>query len=336
MKVLVVSDLNVNSLSNSYIRALQTMNYEVKTFDPYQSQQKYIRLGKLGQKIHSFWPVEVWVRKANRELAILFKSLQPDKVIVFGNAPVLFSTLAFFKSISECQLILYWPDTLTNLEQNQVNGARLYDVVATYSSATIPVFKQMGFTDAVWCPFAGDIDFLGGYENKDEFLYDVSFAGGWRRERENAMAAIIDAFPHLKIFIRGLEWERNCRDKKILTRLNATPFYGKDFGNFFRNSRISLNIIDDTNYPAANMRFFEIPAAGGLQLSSACPEMEQMFRNKEHILYFSHREDLINQINFVLKNPDECRHIRKQSHQFVKEHHNYQSRVTKIFNPEYA
>ncbi|MFN2439890.1 MAG: hypothetical protein ABR503_11875, partial [Chitinophagaceae bacterium] len=103
MKILVVSDLNVNSLSNSYIRALHKMNYEVKTFDPYQSQKKYIRLGKLGQKIHSFWPVEVWVRKANRELAILFKSFQPEKIIVFGNAPVLFSTLAFFKSISNCQ-----------------------------------------------------------------------------------------------------------------------------------------------------------------------------------------------------------------------------------------
>ena len=76
MKVLIVSDLNVNSLSNSFIRALQKKNYELKTFDPYKSQQKYIRLGKLGQKIHSFWPVEVWMRKANRELAILFKNFQ--------------------------------------------------------------------------------------------------------------------------------------------------------------------------------------------------------------------------------------------------------------------
>jgi len=332
MKILIVSELHVSSLCNSYIRALQKMNYEVKTFDPYQSQKKYIRLGKIGQKIQAFWPVYVWMRKANRELAILFKNFKPDKVIVFGNAPVLFSTLAFFKSISDCQLILYWPDTLTNLEQNQANGARLYDVVATYSSATIPVFKQMGFKDAVWCPFAGDIDFLGDYEDKDEFLYDVSFAGGWRPERENAMAAVVDAFPHLKIFIRGLGWKRNCRDKKILTRLSATPLFGKDFGNFFRNSRISINVIDDTNYPAANMRFFEIPAAGGLQISSACPEMEQIFKNKEHILYFSDTRELIAQIDFAIKNPDKSGHIRKHSHQFIKEYHNYKNRLTEIFN----
>ncbi|MFN2439889.1 MAG: glycosyltransferase, partial [Chitinophagaceae bacterium] len=144
--------------------------------------------------------------------------------------------------------------------------------------------------------------------------------------------AVIDAFPDLKIFIRGLEWERNCRDKKILTRLNATPFYGKDFGNFFRNSRISLNVIDDTNYPAANMRFFEIPAAGGLQLSSVCPEMEQIFKSREHILYFSDTKELITQIDFALKNPEESRSIRERSHQFVKENHNYQNRLTKILN----
>jgi len=333
MKILIVSDLHVSSLANSYIRALQKMNYEIKTFDPYQNQKKYIRLGKLGQKLHSFWPVYIWLRKANRELAILFKSFQPEKVIVFGNAPVLFSTLAFFKSISDCQLILYWPDTLTNLEQNQLNGARLYDVVATYSSATIPVFKQIGFSDAVWCPFAADTEFLGGYEDKEEFLYDLSFAGGWRPERESAMADVVNAFPHLKIFIRGVGWKRNCRDKRILSRLNDAPLFGKDFGNFFRNSRISLNVIDDTNYPAANMRFFEIPAAGGLQLSSPCPEMEQIFKNRENILYFSDVKELIAQIDFVIKNPGESKNIREQSHQFVKKHHNYQSRLLKIFNP---
>jgi spore maturation protein CgeB len=81
------------------------------------------------------------------------------------------------------------------------------------------------------------------------------------------------------------------------------------------------------------MRFFEIPAAGGLQLSSSCPEMEHIFKNKKHILYFSDAKELIAQIDFVMTNPGDSRYIRQQSHQFVKEHHNYRSRVTKIFNP---
>jgi spore maturation protein CgeB len=92
-------------------------------------------------------------------------------------------------------------------------------------------------------------------------------------------------------------------------------------------------VIDDTNYPAANMRFFEIPAAGGLQLSSACPEMAHIFKNKENILYFSDVKELIAQIDFVMKNPDDSKYIREQSHQFVKKHHSYQNRLIKLFNP---
>src|SRR3979490_147776 len=107
MKVLIVSDLSIYALANSFIRALEKEGHEVKGFDIHKSIRKNIRLGKFGQKLHSFWPVETWNRKGNRELAVFFMHYQPDKVIVFGNSPVLYSTLAFWKSISNKEIFLF-------------------------------------------------------------------------------------------------------------------------------------------------------------------------------------------------------------------------------------
>ena len=39
------------------------------------------------------------------------------------------------------------------------------------------------------------------------------------------------------------------------------------------------------------MRFFEISTAGGLQVSSACPEMENEFRHAEHIFYYQRQDE---------------------------------------------
>ena len=46
---------------------------------------------------------------------------------------------------------------------------------------------------------------------------------------------------------------------------------GADFAKAVSCSKLSLNIIDPTNYPAANMRFFEITTAGGLQVTYRLP-----------------------------------------------------------------
>ena len=331
MKILIVSDFSIYALANSYVRAFEQLGHEIKGFDVKSKVESHVRLGKIGSKLNLFWPVHAWQRKANRELAILFKDFQPDKVIVFGNAPVLFGTLAFFRSVSSAELILYWPDTLVNLEQYQINAARLYHKLATYSKATISVFEKIGFEKVEWLPFAGDILFLEGKEcSKGQFDYDISFAGGWRPEREKAITAILDNFPGIKLFVRGTEWMKNCKDERIKKCFNPQSLYGKDFGNFFRTSAINLNVIDDTNYPAANMRFFEVSASGALQLCSSCPEMEDVFKHGEHVFYFKDQQEMLQNIHYILNNPANAMAVRNNAFQLITRQHSYTNRAGQL------
>jgi spore maturation protein CgeB len=332
MKVLLVSDLSGHALGNSFIRAFRSIGIEPLTFDLGSVESKYSKLGKIGKKVHTFWPVEAWIRKANRELAIEFRHQMPDLVMVVGNVQVLYGVLAFLRSLRPCKIVLYWPDTLINLTSYQKESATLYDAVATYSSSTIEAFKQIGFREALFFPFAGDVEFLGSALPGNDFAYDISFAGGWRPEREATLASIVHAFPELKVLIKGTDWERFCTRKELLKFCEPKPVYGKNFGDFIRQSRINLNVIDDTNYPAANMRFFEVPAVGGLQLSSSCPEMENILLDKEDILYYRNESEMLNQVNWVLNNPAEASRIRQSAREKIAREHTYSLRIQKLLS----
>lgn len=333
MKVFVVGDLSVHALANSFVRAFRAEGHEVAAFDLGRCIQKYVLGGRIGRKIHTFWPVEAWLRKGNRELAVRFQQERPDVVLVCGNTPISYGVLAFWKSVSTARLVLYWPDTLTNLTQDQFNCVPFYDVVATYSAATLEAFLRLGCSKTTWLPFAGDQEFIGiPTKAEPEYAYDLTFAGGWRPEREKALSAAARAFPHLRIHVRGTYWRQNCKDARLFKEFNPAPLYGEGFGDLIRASRINLNVIDDTNFPAANMRFFEVPTAGGLQLCSPCPEQESVFLHGKHLLYFSSEDALVEQIGQVLARPDHAADMRREGHALAAAEHTYRHRVNHLLS----
>ncbi len=69
----------------------------------------------------------------------------------------------------------------------------------------------------------------------------------------------------------------------------------------YSSSRISLNVLDDLNMPGHNMRSFEIPASGGLMLSTYTDEQAAFFPENEAALYYRDPSELDDQIDRVLR-----------------------------------
>lgn len=120
------------------------------------------------------------------------------------------------------------------------------------------------------------------------------------------------------------------RNQQIRKLVIPHAVLGKDMAKVFQKSRINLNRIDVTNYPAANMRFFEIPASGGLMLSSSCPEMSEVFKEFESVVYFKNNFELINKVEYLLNN--DSRRMREVSHQIILNGHTYRHRLEKIIS----
>jgi len=329
MKILLTGQFDHFCLETSYFRALKEAGHKLEIFETKKNITKYIHFGKWGKLFHTFVPVQAWSKKSNRDFVIQAKKFQPDIIFVFANGEILPSSLAFLKSIIPVKVVLVWPDGLFNLGNNIMQSAPFYDLIASYSYTCEPVFKQCGFKHTAWIPLAADPfahhePFYSGHRE-----FDISFVGGWRPEREEALATLIKYFPSAKLKIWGPYWKRS-KNKSVHSHIIEKPLYGKEFTKIVQNSLINMNIIDETNYPAANMRFFEIPVAGGLQLASACPEMESTYLHNETVMYFHNKEELLNRVEFALSNREKCLQIAKHAQEYTLASHTYQHRIQEV------
>lgn len=302
-RVMLVGHYTVGNLESSYRTAFESLACEVISFSITEALDRYTRLGSPGRLLNMFVPVEPWIHKANRELLLKVLDNKPDVLITFGHYPIRVGALAQVKASTDTALVHIWPDTLLNWNANLTVCLPLYDLVATYSKSNIPLFKKLGAKKAVWVPLAGDPalhpKMTCTVADQRGFGADVTFVGGWRPERE----VILSRLSRFRLKIWGPDWGRRCRgNPSIMRAWRGRALYGTEFAKATACSKVNLNIIDPTNYPAANMRFFEIPVAGGLQLTSPCPEMEDVFKHGEQVFYYQCAEELPTLLNSLLGN----------------------------------
>ena len=329
-KVMMVGSFGPGALENSYASGFKDAGCDTSTFDMTEAVKRNCRLGKFGQLFNKFVPVEPWIRKANREMILELKKSNPDLLVVFGQNLVLTSALAQIKAMFRVKTIYIWQDTLLFLGVNQTNSLPLYDLICTYSKSNIKPLEDLGGRNVIWLPLGADPHIHSQVKPNEKFMSEVAFIGQWRPEREAAIVALVNQLPDLNIKIWGPDWKRRSKNSSIRNSWQGRSLYGKEFAQAIVSASVNLNIIDDTNYPAANMRFFEIPCAGGLQISSACPEMENEFKHGESIFYFHDYAELADIVRSLLKNEINIEHISQIAHKMIIENHTYESRARKI------
>jgi spore maturation protein CgeB len=331
-KILIAGETGNHCLEMAYYNAFLALGHEVRLFNTKTAVMKYARPLRWAYHLHRFVPIDSWIRKANKDLTTSVRDFQPDLLVVFTGAEILPGTFAYLKSILPLKIFWYWADPLPNLSRYIHNSLPLTDILLSYSKSSLKVFGQMGAPEMAWVPFAGDLSahFEPAVEKKEsEYVYDISFIGSWKPEREWVLKQVHQLFPDLKIFISGPYWER-CTSKPIRRLAVNKPLYGKDFSDKVGISFLNLNVMDDTNYPAVNMRFFEILASGGVELCSASPDMEDLFRDRKEVLYFRGVERLAEQIRYAIANRKEMEEMKIKAQGLLVSGHLYKHRAEVI------
>jgi Glycosyl transferases group 1/DUF based on E. rectale Gene description (DUF3880) len=333
-KILFTGSSAKGALEHSYKNAADQLGISSQLFDPWIGEKKYIKGGIIGRKLQLFLPIDAWLRKMNRDFVLAVRDLRPDLILLFTNARITVGALATVKAMfPDIRVAWVWPDPLLSLERDNILNAPLIDLTATYSCATIPVLTQLGLRNVQWIPLASDPVMHTYTENAgDDFGTDISFVGSWRPERERVMKAICEHFPNLRIEIHGNNWDRDCKNSAVRERVLSKGLFERAMAEKFSTTRININVMDDTNYPAANMRFFEIPVAGGLELTNHAPEMERVFKDREHLLYYENEKDVAEKVTWVLNNSEACSRIRRTGHELVKSGHTYKQRLESILD----
>jgi spore maturation protein CgeB len=330
LKVMMVGSFGPGALENSYASGFRDIDCTIITFDISAAVQRNCRLGKIGQYFNKFIPVEPWIRKANRELILELRRIKPDLLIVFGQNMVLTSALAQIKAMTEVKTVYIWQDTLLFMGINQVNSLPLYDLICTYSKSNIKPVQDLGGRNVVWLPLGADPHIHSMVSPNEKFKCDVAFIGQWRPEREAAVSALLKQIPELSVKLWGPDWKRRSKDPLIKKAWQGRSLYGKEFAQAIVSAKLNLNVIDDTNFPAANMRFFEIPCAGGLQVCSDCPEMESEFINGESIFYYKDHAELARIVRSLLQDESQTQQVGRNARDMIFESHTYKHRAQKI------
>src|ERR1700754_4709998 len=116
-RILIAGETSNHSLEMAYYKALTELGAEVQLYDTRKAIEKFARPTRWAYQLHRFFPVESWLKKAGKDLAIAAKAFEPDVVLAFSGAEILPGAFAYLKSLSPVKICWYWADPLPNLSR---------------------------------------------------------------------------------------------------------------------------------------------------------------------------------------------------------------------------
>jgi spore maturation protein CgeB len=139
----------------------------------------------------------------------------------------------------------------------------------------------------------------------------ISFIASGDKYRES----IIKKISSIKINIFGNSWSSN-----LPNHLVNTFVHGKNLIDIIAKSYASINILRKQNLTSHNMKTFEIPAMGGLLVTTRSKEQNFFFpENKASVMFNSARE-LEKKIFFLRKNRKIAENIRQKGFELSSQH----------------
>ena len=257
----------------------------------------------------------------------------------------------------------WFGDDQWRFENFSRHKAKLFDYVITTDKSSVNKYKKIGIKNVIYSQWAAVK--LEQELNINEYKYDISFVGSYSPTRDWIISKL--KLKKINVNVFGIGWEQSSKvdyDEMInifkyskinLNLSNSTPkdinflfFYlYKFFTSFKKLLQLNFNVFlkEATRY-LKNIRFFffyektkeqikarnfEIPAAGGFQISSFAPEITDYLSPSNEIVIYETLSDLIEKTNFYLNNNQEREKIKKAGYTKAI-HHTYQIRFEKVLS----
>ncbi len=322
-KILLVGerslDPQVYAYADSLRRVFADLGYEVMHFNN-KPAGAYIA-SRLKKKI-----VDMWV---NFRLIMQARKFSPNVIFVVKGENLWPATLSFLGRMG-VQLINFYPDnpflvSNGNSNANVLHALPIYHVCAIWSKMLMPVMSSIGCRRVEYMPFGYESALFGTSifqvsEKVQKFTYDVCFAGTWEPDRQWWLEQLVMRMPHLKLAIWGNMWhEHLAPDSPLRKYIRGNAVYGAQMIQYFRESKIVLNLVRKQNLSAHNMRTFEIPASEAFQLAQRTKEhCEVLFTEGQSIACFATPDELETKIMWYLAHENERELIRLAGIECVK------------------
>jgi spore maturation protein CgeB len=317
-KILIIGSPESYTLEKMYYRAFKKLGTNVSFFNATKVnnsvQNKFIE--KFFYKVHYFFirkKLNKFFLNKKFDLVIFFKGLYLNK----------FFLLNLKKKSPNTKFINIYPDDPFQINKKNISNKNILDSLSEFNFFFIwskKILKKLKkkFNNEIffYLPFGYD-EFLHiktkinkKYENK------INFVGSHDFHRDRMLGEI----DKKDLIIFGNNW----KDK-------FQPIFGKKLSTIIGSSLASINILRKQNITSHNMRTFEVPAMGGLLLTTRSKEQQFYFKDGIDCLMYSSLNELKNKIKFIKKNKKKILDIKKNAYKKSKIH-SYTNRSKFILN----
>ncbi|MBI4681148.1 MAG: glycosyltransferase [Nitrospirae bacterium] len=314
--IILVGSNATGSLENAYMRALQKagvqhveiFNIDICKFSLQGSSIVKRAVNRLlspasTQRIRRKFLQFLYSKRDKYDVVIIFKGMWASREL-----------------LETCRLIhpAIWvninPDDPFNLRSrgstnmHVIHSLSFYDIYCTWARSLVDRLRREGCQHVEYLPFGYDPDF---HILPAQLVIEsgtVSFAGAWDSERE----AILTEISNYDLRIFGNNWDRVSKVSPIYKKVVPRNIYGNELSKVVYGSAVSLNLLRPQNSGSHNMRTFEIPAMGGLMLTTRSLEQNEFFPEEEGCLMFDDIKEVRGQLDRLIKSPGLRQRIRRR------------------------
>ncbi|MCB0749167.1 MAG: glycosyltransferase family 1 protein [Ignavibacteriae bacterium] len=227
-------------------------------------------------------------KSINYQLLKKIENFSPDVLFVFKGMEILPKTLTIIKK-KGIFLANYNPDNpfifsgRGSGNKNISNSIGLYDLHFTYHTGIQSEIENVYKIPSILLPFGFELPPETDKIIKDcQEIQKVCFIGNPDKYRSTFITNLANL--GLEIDVYGNNWSKYVNHKNI--SVNRAVFE-LEFWNKLRTYRVQLNYMRPHNLESHNMRSFEIPAIGGIQVAPNTFDHRTYFINGENIFLYN-------------------------------------------------
>ena len=263
----------------------------------------------------------------NRDLINLCRQEKPNLLFVNKGMIINRETLKEIKMMGAKTANWFQENAYREVYHNWfLDNYQSYDYLFTNDTRLFDDFFNKSATKFYYIPTAIDPDCYKlkslSKEEIAKYSCDVCFVGAFDEKREKILSEINEIKGiDLKIFgWKG--WE-----KSSLASLYHGPLDVEQMVKLYNCAKICLNMHVEPVTNCANLKTFEISAAGGFQLSDYRKDIEGLFEKRKEIEIFKNEDQLRSKIKFYLNNEDLRKNIALVSQRRVLQEHTLEKRI---------
>lgn len=287
------------------------------------------RINTVMSKLGAGAPCPAWSELSNKNLLQAMSGERRDVVLsIQGRIDA--DTVAVIRKNNPGVKIVYWlGDILQAAGERRV--LEVYDWVDLVAVSYRGVYQRLadrGLRNIYYLPFGISQRFHTpepiSPDDRRRFSADVSFVGTYYPERCELIQYLNE---HLGFRVRvwGRGW-RHCKGIWGRGRLDVAETL-----KVYACSKVSLNIHHHCTEDGFNMKFYEIPAAGGFEICDWQPELGRLAAAAEMASY-QKPDELLEKIRYFLAHDDERLARADRIHQAMVDSEHYERRFAGLLD----